>query len=270
MVNATKKPTYTADEVGARSVEWMPSYEDVGADEKGTATVEISDHNTSDKAHNDIRLLLKSLTERLNDLADSDDNTLDQMSEVVSYIKSNKSLIDAITTSKVSVSDVINNLTTNTANKPLSAAQGMNLKKLIDAILIPEKLPNPNKIFFNGSVSAEYDGSSEVVVTFPDDKIERIVIPSTGGSLIVEFEPNKLYILPELTSLTYALELPTDNSVASEYHFFFSTPITGGVPKVTHPNSVRLPPNLKIGNGLTYEFSILENCLSYKEFGESV
>ena len=56
------------------------------------------------------------------------------MSEVVAYIKSNKSLIDAITTSKVSVADIVNNLTTNISNKPLSAAQGVALKELIDAL----------------------------------------------------------------------------------------------------------------------------------------
>ena len=44
------------------------------------------------------------------------------MSEVVAYIKSNKSLIDAITTSKVSVADIVNDLATNVAGKPLSAA----------------------------------------------------------------------------------------------------------------------------------------------------
>ncbi len=106
-----------------------------GKEEKGTAESKVSEHNVSDAAHNDIRLLVQGLTERLNALADSDDITLDQMSEVVAYIKSNKSLIDAITSSKVSVSDIIDNLTTNVANKPLSAAQGVVLKALIDGIL---------------------------------------------------------------------------------------------------------------------------------------
>lgn len=94
----------------------------------------ISTHNTSTDAHNDIRDLITGLTTRLNTLADSDDTTLDQMSEIVEYIKSNKSLIDSITTSKVNVSDVINNLTTNVSNKPLSAAQGVVLKSLIDSL----------------------------------------------------------------------------------------------------------------------------------------
>ena len=104
-------------------------------DATGTAESKVSEHNVSDAAHNDIRLLVQGLTERLNALADSDDTTLDQMSEVVAYIKSNKSLIDAITTSKINVSDIIDNLTTNVSNKPLSAAQGVALKALIDGIL---------------------------------------------------------------------------------------------------------------------------------------
>jgi hypothetical protein len=101
---------------------------------------QINTHNTETNAHNDIRLLIEGLTTRLNTLANSDDTTLDQMSEVVAYIKNNKSLIDGITTNKVNVSDIINNLTTNVSNKPLSAAQGVTLKALIDAIVVPTKV----------------------------------------------------------------------------------------------------------------------------------
>lgn len=93
---------------------------------------QIGSHNTDGTAHNDIRGLITGLTTRLNALADSDDITLDQMSELVAYIKSNKSLIDAITTAKVNVSDIVNDLVTNNANKPLSAAQGVALKALIE------------------------------------------------------------------------------------------------------------------------------------------
>lgn len=117
------KPTYTASEVGA--------------DPSGTASSAVSTHNTSTSAHNDIRDLISGLTTRLNALADSDDTTLDQMSEIVAYIKSNKTLIENVTTNKVNVSDIINNLTTNVATKPLSAAQGVELKLLIDAIVVP-------------------------------------------------------------------------------------------------------------------------------------
>lgn len=166
-----EKPTYTASEVGALpDTTKIPSKtsdlqndsgfltehqdlsgyalkneipktaSDIGADAAGTADNKVATHNTALDAHSDIRLLIEGLTSRLNTLADSDDTTLDQMSEVVAYIKSNKSLIDSITTSKINVSDIIDNLTTNVSNKPLSAAQGVALKTMIDAIAVPTKL----------------------------------------------------------------------------------------------------------------------------------
>lgn len=94
---------------------------------------QIGAHNTAASAHNDIRLLITELTTRLNALANSEDVDLDQMAELVAYIKDNRELIEQITTNKVSVSDIINNLTTNVSNKPLSAAQGVALKALADA-----------------------------------------------------------------------------------------------------------------------------------------
>lgn len=99
-----------------------------------TSESKVAAHNTGTDTHSDIRLLIQGLSERLSAVADSDDATLDQLSEIVAYIKSNKSLIDAITTSKVGVADIIDNLTTNVANKPLSAAQGVAIKALIDAL----------------------------------------------------------------------------------------------------------------------------------------
>jgi hypothetical protein len=103
-------------------------------DAKYEAKNSVSTHNTSTTAHADIRDLITGLTTRLNTLANSDDTTLDQLSEIVAYIKNNKSLIDGITTNKVNVADIINNITTNVANKPLSAAQGVEIKRLIDAL----------------------------------------------------------------------------------------------------------------------------------------
>ncbi len=94
----------------------------------------LSTHNTSDSSHNDMRLLISGLTTRLNALADSDDTTLDQLSEIVAYIKNNKSIIDGITTSKVNVSDIIDNLTTSSTDKALSAKQGQILKEMINSL----------------------------------------------------------------------------------------------------------------------------------------
>lgn len=97
-----------------------------------TARANLTTHNTGTDTHNDIRLLIEGLTTRLNTLLDSDDTTLDQLSEIVAYIKNNKSLIEGVTTSKINVTDIIDNLTTNVENKPLSAKQGVILKGLID------------------------------------------------------------------------------------------------------------------------------------------
>lgn len=147
----TGKVQLSAAEVGARPDNWMPTAqevgalpstytppnqtaEQVGADPKGTAVSAVSQHNTAEDSHNDIRLELKAINDRLTAFFDSDNQTLDELSEIVAYITSNKSLIDAITTSKVSVTDIVNNLTSNVANKPLSAAQGVVLKGLIDAV----------------------------------------------------------------------------------------------------------------------------------------
>ena len=94
----------------------------------------IAQHNTSDDAHADIRLVLSTLSNQLQAIADSDDDTLNQMSEIVAFIKNNKTLIENITTSKVNVSDIIDNLITSATNKPLSAKQGVVLKGLIDAL----------------------------------------------------------------------------------------------------------------------------------------
>lgn len=94
----------------------------------------LSTHNTNTESHSDLRLALQELSNWVKDLLDSDDETLNEMHEIVAYIKSNKALIDAITTSKVNVADIVNDLVTNVSNKPLSAAQGVAIKALIDAL----------------------------------------------------------------------------------------------------------------------------------------
>ena len=94
----------------------------------------VSSHNTSTTAHDDIRTLISNLTTRVNAVADSEDVDLDQLSEIVAYIKSNRSLIDNVTTSKVSVSDIIDNLTSTSTNKPLSANQGRVLNTSITTL----------------------------------------------------------------------------------------------------------------------------------------
>lgn len=153
------------EEVSAGSV-WSSQKTSTQIDEK------VSAHNIDSNAHTDVRELISGLTNRLNALADSDDTTLDQLSEIVAYIKSNKNLIDAITTSKVSVSDIVDDLITNSSNKPLSAAQGVKLKALIDAIVpitvdsvLSSTSTNPvqNRVVLNGLNEKENKGAARSV-----------------------------------------------------------------------------------------------------------
>ena len=171
----TGEVALNAQDVGARPDTWTPSASDVGADAAGTASGAVAAHNVSGAAHADLRALIEGLNNRLNALADSDDTTLDQLSEIVAYIKSNRTLIDAVTTGKVSVSDIVDNLTTNASGKVLSAAQGVALKAMIDGIVIPTALPNPQPITINGQ---RYDGSEAVTVT----------VSSEGGGTPVEID----------------------------------------------------------------------------------
>lgn len=123
------------------------SYTDSKTSGMATTTVvdnKISSHNTSSTAHNDIRNLITALTTKVNNFLDVDDTTTDQLSEVLTLINNNKGTLESLTSSKVNVSDIIDNLTTASANKVLSANQGVALKALIDAL------------------DAEVDGKSDV------------------------------------------------------------------------------------------------------------
>lgn len=179
--------TINDEEVSAGSV-WSSQKSSLQIGEK------VSEHNTDQTTHADIRNLIVGLTNRLNALADSDDTTLDQLSEIVAYIKSNKGLIDAITTSKVSVSDIVDDLVTNSSNKPLSAAQGVKLKALIDAIVpvtvdaaLSSTSTNPvqNKAVLSGLNEKENKGAVRSVQigsdTYSPDESGVVTLPEQEG-----------------------------------------------------------------------------------------
>ena len=157
------------------------------ADELNTA---FSNHNVDTTAHNDIRVLITELSERLNSIADSDDDTLDQLSEIVAYIKANKELIESVTTNKINVTDIVNDLTTNVADKVLAASQGVAIKALIDALQEEVNTKVSNTVTVNGKaltgnielvasdVKADVVGSAEQALTnakaYTDTEVENI------------------------------------------------------------------------------------------------
>ncbi len=70
----------------------------------------------------------------------------------------------------------MNDLTTEAKDSLVAAineamTKGVALKALIDAITVPDKLPNPNALTFTGAVTGSYDGS----------EAKTINIPSGGG-----------------------------------------------------------------------------------------
>lgn len=79
--------------------------------------------------------LLQDQITSIQALLQSDDTSLDELQEIVTYIKQNKSLIDGITSAKISYTDIIDNYTSNVSGKPASARVTYLLKGLIDDIV---------------------------------------------------------------------------------------------------------------------------------------
>ena len=71
-----------------------------------TVDEKISEHNNSSIAHSDIRGLISTLAERLNAFLDTDEESLDQISELISFIQNNRTLIEGITTDKADKSEI--------------------------------------------------------------------------------------------------------------------------------------------------------------------
>lgn len=107
-----------------------------------------------------------------------------------------------------------------------------------------------------GKVAGEkgLDGASGVPV-----RVEK-----TAADTVVELEPNKLYIFPEMSSLTYTLAAPEDTTVANEYHFIFRSGATAT--ELVHPSGVSVPDNFNVEKNKVYEISILEGYLAYQSW----
>lgn len=77
---------------------------------------------------------------------------------------------------------------------------------------------------------------------------------------VVTLEPNKLYVFPEMASLTITLGTPSNANVANEYHFFF----TSGAAATTLTLNDVLSDAYSIEANMKYEVSILENVAYIK------
>lgn len=125
---------------------------------------------------------------------------------------------------------------------------------------VPTTLPNPNTLTITyGGKNYEYDGSEALAITIETGGIERVEKLSTNTT--VTLEPNKLYVFPEMESLTYAIGEGT-----GEVHFIFKSGSTAT--RVVHPAGVNIG-SFTVDANKVYEVSILEGLLTSQNWSVS-
>lgn len=125
---------------------------------------------------------------------------------------------------------------------------------------VPQTLPNPNALTITyGGTSYEYDGSEALAITIETGGIERVEKLSTDTT--VTLEPNKLYIFPEMESITYTIGEGT-----GEIHFIFKSGATAT--RVVHPSNVNIG-SFSVESNKVYEVSILEGLLTSQNWSVS-
>ena len=124
---------------------------------------------------------------------------------------------------------------------------------------VPTTLPNPQALTITyGGRTHTYDGSEALAITIETGGIERIEKLSTDTT--VTLEPNKLYVFPEMESLTYTIE------GKGEVHFIFRSGATAT--RVVHPSNVNIG-SFSVESNKVYEVSILEGLLTSQNWSVS-
>ena len=135
-----------------------------------------------------------------------------------------------------------------------------NYKDLQGKPTIPTTLPNPQALTITyGGQTHTYDGSEAVAITIETGGIERVEKLSTDTT--VTLEPNKLYVFPEMESLTYTIGEGT-----GEIHFIFKSGATAT--RVVHPTGVNIG-SFSVESNKVYEVSILEGLLTSQNWSVS-
>lgn len=125
---------------------------------------------------------------------------------------------------------------------------------------VPTTLPNPQALTITyGGRTHTYDGSEALAITIETGGIERIEKLSTDTT--VTLEPNKLYVFPEMESLTYTIGEGT-----GEVHFIFRSGETAT--RVVHPTGVNIG-SFAVESNKIYEVSVLEGLLTSQNWSVS-
>ena len=134
-----------------------------------------------------------------------------------------------------------------------------NLSKYVEN-KFPKILPNPQALTITyGGKAHIYDGSEALAITIETGGIERIEKLATDTT--VTLEPNKLYVFPEMESLTYTIGEGT-----GEVHFIFRSGSTAT--RVVHPSNVNIG-SFTVDANKVYEVSILEGLLTSQNWSVS-
>ena len=196
-------------------------------------TDSINSHLTDSNAHSDIRKLVQDLTVRFDLLANSDDDTLDQLSEIVAYIKDNKSLIESVTNGKINVDDIVDNLTTASADKVLAANQGVELKKLIDAL---PTFDDVNTAILNHNNSEEcHTDIRQTINELEEGMIYTNDMPTVNalGGIAAGTTFNNMPINTLLTKLLYPYIAPTVSATSTPNGGTYEKGVPVAVSKIT-------------------------------------
>lgn len=85
-------------------------------------------------------------------------------------------------------------------------------------------------------------------------------ITKTSADTTSALDPNKLYIFPEMATLTITLTTPSNANIVNEYHFTFESGSTATT--LTIPATVKQPDGFTVEANMHYEISILEGAMS--------
>lgn len=120
---------------------------------------------------------------------------------------------------------------------------------------IPDELPTVTSTD-NGKVLGVVNGAwAAQAVPF---QTPRVAMASTDTTPTIEL--NKLYVFPEMASLTPTLNTPSDANILNEYHFCFDSGATATV--LTLPASILQPGGFTVEANMHYEISILEGAMT--------
>lgn len=236
-VTPVDKPTYTANEVGARPNTWTPSAEDVGALPNDT---EIPS-KTSD-LENDSGFI-------------TDDDIPKKLPNPQKII-----FTGAVTAEYDGSSQQTINIPTGGGSNPYT-------------------LPIMSSAQLGGGKAVEK--TDEDVPVAVDPGTGQLFVPtypeSTGGSAdiprqemqntdtTVTLEPNKLYVFPEMASLTVTLGTPSDSNIVNEWHWFFDSGETACVFTLQNQDGSQVYTDAySIDANMRYEVSVLNNVAYIK------